>query len=225
MLLCIADVLPPEQVMQLVNKLDQAKFVDGKLTAGWHARMVKHNTQLEDDGTGLVQELRRDVMAALQRNALFQMAARPIQIRPLLFSRYEAGMDYGTHVDNALMGSDEALMRSDISLTLFLSDPESYTGGELVIESTQGEQAFKLPAGAMILYPSSTLHRVEPVTEGVRLAVVTWVQSLVRDMGDREILFDLDTARHNLFEKYGKSAEFDLISKSHANLLRKWADV
>jgi PKHD-type hydroxylase len=225
MLLCIADVLLPDQLKGLVAKLNQAKFVDGKFTAGWHARMVKHNTQLKDDGTGLVQELQQNVMAALQKNALFQMAARPKQIRPLLFSRYEAGMDYGTHVDNALMGSDAALMRSDISLTLFLSNPESYTGGELVIESTQGEQAFKLPAGAMIIYPSSTLHRVEPVTQGVRLAAVTWVQSLVRDMGDREILFDLDTARHSLFEQYGKSAEFDLLSKSHANLLRKWADV
>jgi PKHD-type hydroxylase len=225
MLLCIADVLLPDQLKGVVAKLNQAKFVDGKLTAGWHARMVKHNTQLEDDRTGLVQDLQQNVMAALQKNALFQMAARPKQIRPLLFSRYEAGMDYGTHVDNALMGSDAALMRSDISLTLFLSNPESYTGGELVIESTQGEQAFKLPAGAMIIYPSSTLHRVELVTQGVRLAAVTWVQSLVRDMGDREILFDLDTARHSLFEKYGKSVEFDLLSKSHANLLRKWADV
>ncbi len=225
MLLCIADVLQPNQVQDLVAKLNQAKFVDGKLTAGWHARLVKHNTQLEEDKTGLGDQLRQIVLVALQQNALFQMAARPKQIRPPLFSRYEAGMHYGTHVDNALMGNDAALMRSDISLTLFLSDPETYAGGELVIERTQGEQVFKLPAGAMIIYPSASLHRVEPVTQGVRLAAVTWVQSLVREMGDREILFDLDTARHSLFEKYGKSAEFDLLSKSHANLLRKWADV
>ena len=116
-------------------------------------------------------------------------------------------------------------MRSDVSLTLFLSDPATYTGGELVIESTQGEQAFKLPAGAMIIYPSSTLHRVEPVTQGVRLAAVTWVQSLVRDMADREILFDLDTARKAVFAQHGKTAEFDLLSKSLANLLRKWVDL
>jgi PKHD-type hydroxylase len=225
MLLCIADVLDPDQVQGLVANLNSAKFVDGKLTAGWHARMVKHNTQLKEDGTGLGEELRQTVLTALQQNVLFQMAARPKQIRPPLFSRYEADMHYGTHVDNALMGKDATLIRSDISLTLFLSDPETYAGGELVIESTQGEQAFKLPAGAMIIYPSSTLHRVEPVTQGIRLAAVTWVQSLVRDIGDREILFDLDTARHSLFAKYGKSAEFDLLSKSHANLLRKWADV
>ncbi|MBW4553484.1 MAG: Fe2+-dependent dioxygenase [Aphanocapsa sp. GSE-SYN-MK-11-07L] len=225
MLLCIADVLDLSQVESLVDKLNQAKFVDGKLTAGWHARMVKHNTQLHDDGGRLKDELQQTVLTALQQNSLLQMAAHPKQIRPPLFSRYQEGMHYGTHVDNALMGKDADLIRSDISLTLFLSDPDSYTGGELVIESTQGEQAFKLPAGAMIIYPSSTLHRVEPVNQGVRLAAVTWVQSFVKDTGDREILFDLDTARHSLFEKYGKSAEFDLLSKSHANLLRKWADV
>jgi PKHD-type hydroxylase len=226
MLLCISDVLDTAELKNgVVAKLNQAKFVDGKLTAGWHARMVKHNTQLQDDGTGVVQELQQCVMAALERNALFKMAARPKAIRPLLFSRYEAGMNYDTHVDNALMGNNGGWLRSDISLTLFLSDPETYLGGELVIESSQGEQAFKLPAGAMILYPSSTLHRVEPVTKGVRLAAVTWVQSLVRDMGDREILFDLDTALQSLFNKYGKTVEFDLLSKSHTNLLRKWIDV
>lgn len=141
-----------------------------------------------------------------------------------MFSRYQGGMYYGTHIDNAIMG-DEELMRSDLSLTLFLSDPANYTGGELVIESTQGEQAFKLDAGSMVVYPTTTLHRVEPVTEGERLAAVTWVQSLVRDAHNREILFDLDTVRDTLSQKSGKTAEFDLLSKSIANLLRKWADV
>jgi PKHD-type hydroxylase len=224
MLLCIAEVLPSDQLQNFVARLNQAQFVDGKLTAGWHARMVKQNTQLQEDGSGLLLDLQQSVLAALQQNPLFQMAARPKVVRPPIFSRYEPGMFYGTHVDNAVMGSDR-LMRSDLSLTLFLSHPDTYTGGELIIESTQGEQAFKLPAGAMILYPSSTLHRVEAVTQGVRLAAVTWVQSLVRDLGDREILFDLDTARQTLFEKHGKTPEFDLLSKSHANLLRKWADI
>lgn len=225
MLICVADVLSVAELAAVVAQLNKATFVDGKLTAGWHARLVKNNTQVQDDGSGLLPELQKIVSEAIDRHPLFQMAARPKTLRSPLFSRYEPGMSYGTHVDNALMGSGSNLIRSDLSLTLFLSDPETYGGGELVIESTQGEQVFKLAAGAMILYPSSTLHRVEPVTQGIRLAAVTWVQSLVREMNDREILFDLDIAKQSLFEKSGKTAEFDLISKSHANLLRKWADL
>ncbi len=225
MLMCIADVLSNDELTSVVAQLDNASFVDGKLTAGWHARLVKHNTQVQDDGSGLLPELQNLIQNAINRHPLFQIAARPKVVRSPLFSRYEQGMSYGTHVDNSLMGSGEHLMRSDISLTLFLSDPDTYSGGELIIESTQGEQVFKLPAGCMIIYPSSTLHRVEIVTNGVRLAAITWVQSLVRDLSDRELLFDLDTARQAIFEKYGKTLEFDLISKSHANLLRKWADL
>jgi PKHD-type hydroxylase len=245
MLMCIADVLTADEVARMVAQLGKAQFVDGKLTAGWHAKLVKHNLQAQAGSSSVVPQLQQQVLLALLQHPLFDMAVRPKAIRPALFSRYEPGMSYGTHVDNAVMGdmavsgaavgnaaagnaamgNDGGRMRSDVSLTLFLSDPATYTGGELVIESTQGEQAFKLPAGAMIIYPSSTLHRVEPVTQGVRLAAVTWVQSLVRDLADREILFDLDTARKAVFEQYGKTPEFDLLSKSLANLLRKWVDV
>ena len=225
MLMCIADVLTADELAAIVGQLGKATFVDGKLTAGWHARLVKHNTQVQEDGSGILPELQSIVHNAINRNPLFQMAARPKVIRSPLFSRYESGMSYGTHVDNALMANGNCWMRSDLSLTLFLSDPDTYMGGELVIESTHGEQVFKLPAGSMIVYPSSTLHRVETVTSGIRLAAVTWVQSLVREAGDREILFDLDTARQLLFEKSGKTPEFDLISKSHANLLRKWSEL
>jgi PKHD-type hydroxylase len=130
-------------------------------------------------------------------------------------------MSYGSHIDNAFMGEDNRL-RSDLSFTLFLSDPTTYEGGELVIETTGGEQAFKLTAGSMILYPSSTLHRVETITAGIRLAAVGWIQSLVRDAADREILFDLDTVRQELFARDGKTKEFDLLCKSYANLLRRW---
>lgn len=133
-------------------------------------------------------------------------------------------MAYGTHTDDALMNRQTQVMRSDISFTLFLNSPDAYQGGKLIIDSAQGEQDYKLPAGAMIVYPSSTLHRVETVTAGMRLAAVSWVQSLVRAPQDREILFDLDTARQSLFEQHGKTQEFDLLSKTHANLLRKWAD-
>ncbi|WP_293203061.1 Fe2+-dependent dioxygenase [Microcoleus sp. PH2017_09_SFU_O_A] len=219
----MANILSSEELGLIVDRLKNAEFVDGKLTAGWYAQQVKNNAQLKNDAAP-TQELINLVNQALKRNSLFQIAARPKAIRPIMFSRYQGGMYYGTHIDNAIMG-DEELMRSDLSLTLFLSDPATYTGGELVIESTQGEQAFKLDAGSMVVYPTTTLHRVEPVTEGERLAAVTWVQSLVRDAHKREILFDLDTVRDTLFQKSGKTAEFDLLSKSIANLLRKWADV
>ncbi len=222
MLLCIGEVLTSEELEFIVSKLDTAEFIDGKATAGWHARLVKHNTQLPKSSPAL--EAVRDLLnTALNRNALFQMAVRPKIIRPMTISRYEIGMSYGTHIDNALMSQPQ--MRSDVSMTLFLSNPSTYDGGELVIESTQAEQSFKLEAGSMIIYPSSTLHRVEPVTQGVRLAAVTWIQSLIPNPEEREILFDLDTARQISFEKYGKTAEFDLISKTHANLLRKWVEL
>ena len=234
MLMCIADVLNTSEIEHTLSQLGKAQFVDGKLTAGWHAKLVKHNLQAQAGKSNLLPVLQQQFEQALRRHPVFDMAVRPKTIRPALFSRYEPGMSYGTHVDNAVMALDDAgvathpkqdRMRSDVSLTLFLSDPATYTGGELVIESTQGEQAFKLPAGAMVIYPSSTLHRVEPVTQGVRLAAVTWVQSLVRDMADREILFDLDTARKAVFAQHSKTAEFDLLSKSLANLLRKWVDL
>jgi PKHD-type hydroxylase len=222
MILCIGEILTPAEIKIITTKLETAKFVDGKLTAGWQARLVKHNTQLpkESPALAIVRDL---ISAALQRHDLFQIATRPKLVRPVTVSRYEAGMSYGTHTDNALM--QEPLMRSDISMTLFLSDPDTYTGGELVIESTQGETAFKLPAGSVIIYPSSTLHRVETVTTGIRLAAVTWIQSLVRDPSQREILFDLDTIRQSLFEASGKTPILDLVSKTQANLLRQWMDI
>ncbi len=222
MILCIGEILTPTELQTITTKLEMAKFVDGKLTAGWQARLVKHNTQLprESPALAIVREL---INTALQRHNLFQIATRPKLVRPVTISRYEVGMSYGTHTDNAVM--QEPLMRSDISMTLFLSDPDTYTGGELVIESTQGETAFKLPAGAAVIYPSSTLHRVETVTAGIRLAAVTWIQSLVRDPNQREILFDLDTVRQSLFEASGQSTILDLVSKTQANLLRQWVEV
>ena len=151
MILCIDQGLTDEEVALIVTQLEQAEFVDGKLTAGWHAKQVKHNTQLKNDAKPL-QELQAIVTTALKRNRLFQTAVRPKTIRPCLFSRYEVGMYYGDHVDNALMG-DGALMRSDVSVTVFLSDPTTYEGGELVIDTATGEQSFKLAAGDIVAYP------------------------------------------------------------------------
>lgn len=222
MILSIDNLLTSEELVFFTSRLETTDFVDGKTTAGWHARAVKHNTQLTTKAP-YAQDLVDMVKAALWRNSLFQIAIQPKIIHSMLFSRYEAGMSYGSHVDNALMGNQQ-FWRSDMSLTLFLSSPSTYDGGELVIESLEDERTFKLEAGSAIVYPSSTLHRVEAVTRGIRLAAVAWVQSLVRDPSEREILFDLDTVRRSIFHKNGKTTEFDLISKSYANLLRKWAD-
>lgn len=222
MILCIDDVLTPAELDQIQAKLADAEFVDGKLTAGRYAKSVKHNTQLKGETT-TAEAVRAIVNQALQRNALFQTAIRPCAVRPFLFSRYSAGMHYDWHIDNALMG--EPSMRTDVSLTLFLNEPSTYEGGELIVDTSLGMQSFKLNAGSMVVYLASTLHRVAPVTKGVRSVAITWVQSLIRDAHQREILFDLDTARQLLFEKHGKTPEFDLICKTHANLLRQWVNL
>ncbi|MDY6938759.1 MAG: Fe2+-dependent dioxygenase [Cyanobacteriota bacterium] len=223
MIFAIDDVLTPEELQQLDEHLDPKDFIDGKLTAGWHAKLVKHNTQLSKKAD-YTKKLTEMVSSALWRNPLFKVATQPKTIHSMLFSCYKAGMSYGSHVDNALMGN-RSFLRSDVSLTLFLSDPADYEGGELIIENIDGERTYKLTSGSAIVYPSGALHRVAPVTEGMRLVVVAWVQSLVRDPMQREILFDLDTVRRSVFQQSGKTLEFDLISKTHSNLLRRWAEV
>ncbi len=217
MLFQIPNVLSQEELTQIQGALAKAEFVDGKATAGWYAKQVKHNQQLKRD-TG--QELEVTIKAALSRHPLFQTAVRPKQIHSVRFSRYSSGMSYGTHADNAMMGH----WRADISFTVFLNQPTDYDGGELVIEGPDDEQGYKLPAGTALVYPSSTLHRVNQVTAGQRLVTVGWVQSLIRDPAQRELLFDIDTARRSLFAQHGKTAEFDLLSKSVSNLLRQWAE-
>ena len=222
-LFCLSNLLTAAELDRITTRLAEAKFLDGKLTAGKYAQAVKQNSQLDPDSASYA-EVTQLIMQALTRNQRFQQLAYPKLIRPPLFSRYRVGMTYGTHVDSPLMG-DPASLRTDLSLTIFLSDPASYEGGELVIEGGQGECPIKLEAGSMVLYPASTLHRVEPVKSGVRLAAVTWVQSLVRDSDQREILRDLDQVRHSLVEQQGHSREANLIAKTHANLLRQWASM
>ncbi len=224
MIFAIDNLLSSQQLSIIFKLLQNDDFIDGKLTAGWHARQVKNNTQLSTKAS-YNKEIKDLIKTALEQNPLFKIAAQPQIIHSMLISRYETGMSYGQHVDNALMGSGNYCYRSDISLTVFLSEPDSYEGGELVIEHFDGQQSFKLKAGSAIVYPSSTLHRVETVTKGVRLVAVAWVQSLIKDANQREILFDLDTVKRSLFQKEGKTIEFDLISKSHANLLRQWSQL
>jgi predicted O-linked N-acetylglucosamine transferase (SPINDLY family)/predicted 2-oxoglutarate/Fe(II)-dependent dioxygenase YbiX len=218
---CILDVLTAEELTQLRALLANAQFIEGKLTAIGNAD-IKHNKQLSPSDQ-VETQVKSIVIAALARNLQFQQFACPKIIRPPLFSRYLPGMAYGSHIDNPLMG-EMSSVRSDLSITLFLSEPESYEGGELVIEAGQSEYPVKLPAGAMVLYPTTYLHRVEPVTRGERLAAVTWVQSLLRRTDEREIIADLAQVQQLLLEKYGRTRAFDLISKTSANLLRKWAE-
>ena len=222
MIVPIAGVLSPAQLAEIHARLDEGRFVDGRETAGWHARLVKDNQQAARGES--VQRAGDIVRTALEASEVFKAAVRPQRLRAPLFSRYSDGQSYGAHVDDALMRAGEATIRTDVSVTVFLNDPESYAGGELVIESTGGEQSFKLEAGAVLAYPSTTLHYVAPITQGRREVAVTWAQSQVRSAEQREILFDLDTARRGLFQREGKTREFDLLSKSQANLLRLWAE-
>jgi len=217
MQIVIGNVLSAEEVDLVRATLAQATFVDGRETAGFAARQVKHNRQISDRKAETVRKLVEERILA---HDVFALAVRPKALTPILFSRYEPGMRYGSHVDDPLMQG----LRTDVSFTLFLSDPESYDGGELVIEGASGEDAAKLVAGSLIAYPSTALHRVAEVTRGERLAAVGWARSYVRDGAQRELLFELDTARRQLFAREGKSAEYDLVSKSLANLMRMWAD-
>jgi len=217
MQIVIGNVLSADDIVLARETLAGATFQDGRETAGFAARLVKNNLQANDRRTDT---LRRLVEERILGNDVFEMAVRPKALASLMFSAYEGGMGYGSHVDDALMQG----MRTDVSFTLFLSDPESYDGGELVIESASGEEAVKLAAGSMVAYPSAALHHVAEVTRGTRLAAVGWARSFVRDAAQREMLFDLDTARRQLFAREGKSAEYDLVSKSLANLMRMWVE-
>ena len=218
MQIAIANVLSADEVGLVRETLAHATFEDGRETAGFAARLVKNNRQAANDRK--TETIRKLIEERILGNDLFALAVRPKALTPVMFSRYEPGMHYGSHVDDALMHG----MRTDVSFTLFLSEPGSYEGGELVIESASGEDAVKLGAGSLIAYPSTTLHHVAPVTRGVRLAAVGWARSLIRDGARREMLFDLDTARRRLFDREGKSTEYDLVSKSLANLLRMWIE-
>jgi len=219
MQIIIADILSAEDLAGIRDALTLARFVDGRETAGFAARRVKDNWQADSTDRSL-EAVRALVQKRIMTSELFRLAVRPKRLSPLLLSRYDVGMQYGTHVDDALMQD----MRTDVAFTLFLDDPADYDGGELVIETPGGDEEIKLAAGSMIAYPATTLHRVAKVTRGRRHVVAGWARSFVRDPAQRELLFDLDTARRAIFAREGKSTEFDLISKSLANLMRRWAD-
>lgn len=218
----VEKVLGPEDLKLARDRLSSGKFVYGRTTAGWNARLVKNNLQLEAKSKA-AQGIITRITEILMRNATFEMAARPKLMRPLTMSRYEPGMQYGWHVDDPLMGGPPSL-RSDLAFTLFLNEPEDYDGGELEIRGGTGVQSYKLAAGDLVLYPATTLHRVIPVTRGLRLVAVSWVQSLVRDAAQREILFEMDLTRREIFERDGKSPAFDRLNHAFANLVRMWVE-
>ena len=218
MIVAVADVLSAADVEVVRTGLANATFVDGKTTAGWSAKLVKSNLQARPDAE--VEHLRELVEARLLEHPVFVLATRPKAIIGPLFSRYQPGHAYGTHVDDALIAG----RRTDVSFTLFLSDSGSYDGGELIIDTPSGQEAFRLAAGSVVTYPATTLHRVAPVVRGERLAAAGWVRSYLRDPAQRELLFDLETARRRLFDREGKTEEADLLAKCAANLMRLWCD-
>ena len=226
MLLHVPDVLTPAQVADLRRRLDETSWVDGRATVGEQGAQVKRNRQL-DEFSPVGQELGRVVLAALARHPLYVAAALPLRHMPPLFNRYEGGEHYGLHVDGAVRSvpGTPLQMRTDLSCTLFLAGPHEYDGGELEIVDTYGTHAVKLPAGDLILYPSSSLHRVHPVTRGVRVASFFWVQSLVRDPAQHQMLFELDQNIQSLREQVGDNAAVVGLTGHYHNLLRQWSEV
>jgi PKHD-type hydroxylase len=226
MLLQIPDVLTVEQLASCRELLEAADWIDGRVTAGHQSARAKDNLQIPEDHEH-AQSLRNTIIAALEENALFMAAALPLKVFPPLFNRYEDGQSFGNHVDNAIrqVTGTPHRVRTDLSATLFFSNPDEYDGGELVVEDTYGVHSVKLPAGHLILYPASSVHHVRPVTRGVRLASFFWIQSMVRDDGERTLLFDLDVAIQRLAGDVPDHTSVVELTSLYHNLLRRWADV
>jgi PKHD-type hydroxylase len=226
MLITIPDVLTAEELRQGRAALYAAQWIDGKVTAGYQAQAVKDNLQLPE-GHPVAAKLGEIVLAALARSSVFMSAALPLKVFPPMFNRYTGGGHFGTHVDTAIRAtaSTGQRIRTDISATLFFSTPDEYDGGELLVEDTYGVHSVKLPAGHMVLYPATSLHRVTPVTRGARLASFFWIQSMIRNDADRTLLYDLDTAIQKLAKEVpGNPAGVQLTGVYH-NLLRRWAEM
>lgn len=226
MLLQIPDVLSTDQVAQARSVLEGAEWIDGRATAGHQSSKAKRNLQLPEDHP-IARQLGDTILKALQANPLFITAALPLRVFPPLFNRYEGGGAFGSHVDNAIrqVPTMPVRIRTDLSATLFLSSPEEYDGGELLVEDTYGVHSVKLPAGHMVLYPSSSLHNVQPVTRGARVASFFWIQSMVRDDGERTLLFDLDTAIQQVSRDLPEHQATVQLTSVYHNLLRRWAEM
>ena len=224
MLLEVDNVLGPGEVATFRQRLAGAPWTDGRITAGHQSAQVKRNIQLPADCVE-ARELGDLILAKLERHPLFITAALPLRVFPPLFNRYEGGQSFGNHVDNAIRQSISGMrIRTDLSATLFLSGPDEYDGGELMIEDTFGVHSVKLPAGHMVLYPASSLHHVRPVVRGARVASFFWLQSMVRDDGQRTLLFDLDAAIQRLSADVPDHPSTVQLTSVYHNLLRRWAE-
>jgi PKHD-type hydroxylase len=225
MLLHVPDVLSPAQVAEARRLLDETDWVDGRVTAGYQSSRAKNNMQVPEDHP-TARQLGDMIVRELQGNALFMSAALPLKIFPPLFNQYAGGHSFGMHVDNAIrqVRGTSHRVRTDLSATLFLSAPDEYDGGELVVEDTYGQHAVKLPAGHLVLYPATSLHLVRPVTRGARVASFFWIQSMIRDDGERTLLFDLDAAIQRLAEDAPEHPTGVQLTGIYHNLLRRWAD-
>jgi len=225
MLIHLERVLSGEQVADFRQRLGSEDWVDGRATAGEQSARAKRNLQVPEDAPA-ARELGETILAALGRNQQFVSAALPLRVFPPLFNRYDQGMAFDTHVDNTIRFAGPVRFRTDLSATLFLTDPEDYDGGELIVEDTYGEHAVKLAAGDMILYPASSLHRVAPITRGSRWASFFWVQSMIRADPQRSLLYDLDNAIQALSLQVGQGdASVVSLAGTYNNLLRMWAEV
>ena len=225
MLLHVPNILTAEQVAECRRQLDAVDWVDGRVTAGHQSAKAKDNAQLPEDSP-VARQLGQLILSALERHPLFVAGALPLKIFPPLFNRYASGQSFGNHVDNAMRRVRNASdwVRTDISATLFLAQPSEYDGGELMIDDTFGSHAVKLPAGDLVLYPATSLHRVQPVTRGARIASFFWIQSMVRDDGERTLLFDLDLAIQRLGSDAPNHPALVQLTGVYHNLLRRWAD-
>jgi PKHD-type hydroxylase len=224
MMIHIPNVLNAEQVARCRAVMEKAAWVDGRVTAGHQSAKVKFNLQLPETAPE-ARELGDMVMDALGRSNLFMSAVLPKRVFPPLFNRYDAGMTFGAHVDNAIRAGNGARIRTDVSSTLFISAPEDYDGGELVVQDTYGEHTVKLPAGDMIVYPATSLHNVMPITRGSRIASFFWTQSMIRDESKRALLFDMDMAIVKLGRDHPEHASNVELTAIYHNLLRQWAEL
>lgn len=225
MLLRLAKVLTRDQLEGVRALLAEAPFVDGRLSAGSLARRVKRNEEVDPRAASLLERLNNLVMGALVRHPDYRAGALPLRVAAPYYARYVPGMTYGAHVDDPVMGSDGQLYRCDIAITIFLSAPEDYDGGELVVRTAFGEQRVKLPAGDGVLYPASSLHYVAEVTRGERLVAVTWAQSLVRDPTRRELLYELNRVRERLLAEQPEDEDTVRLNAVYANLVRLWGEL
>lgn len=230
MIVRVPQLLTPEQVAEMRGLMGAADWVDGRVTAGPQSGQAKHNLQIPENAPA-ARALGDVILTALGRNELFTSAALPLRVFPPLFNRYDGGMNFGSHIDNAIrfvkpsLGTGAPIrVRTDLSATLFLTDPADYEGGELVIEDTYGEHRVKLPAGDMLLYSATSRHHVTPVTRGSRWSSFFWIQSMIRDERARQMLFEMDGAIQNLRRQVGDSGDIVTLTGLYHNLVRRWAD-